>query len=66
MGGMQFQTEHHLFPQIPFYNLPKAMPIIKEELGKINRSIVYGPVLWFDSMFVISFNLLNFIQVILY
>lgn len=45
MGGMQFQTEHHLFPQIPFYNLPKAMPIIKEELAKINRSIVYGPVL---------------------
>lgn len=45
MGGMQFQTEHHLFPQIPFYNLPKAVPIIKEELAKINRSIVYGPVL---------------------
>ncbi|CAD8117645.1 unnamed protein product [Paramecium sonneborni] len=19
MGGMQFQTKHHLFPQIPFY-----------------------------------------------
>lgn len=45
MGGMQFQTEHHLFPQIPFYNLPKAVPIIKEELGKINKSIIYGPVL---------------------
>lgn len=24
MGGMQYQTEHHLFPQIPFYNLPTA------------------------------------------
>lgn len=24
MGGMQYQTEHHMFPQIPFYNLPKA------------------------------------------
>ena len=22
MGGMQYQTEHHLFPQIPFYRLP--------------------------------------------
>jgi fatty acid desaturase len=45
MGGMQFQTEHHLFPQIPFYRLPAAVPIIKEELAKINRSIIYGPVL---------------------
>jgi fatty acid desaturase len=24
MGGMQYQTEHHLFPQIPFYRLPEA------------------------------------------
>lgn len=28
MGGMQFQTEHHLFPQIPFYRLPAAKSII--------------------------------------
>jgi len=45
MGGMQFQTEHHLFPQIPFYRLPVAVPIIRDELSKINRSIIYGPVL---------------------
>jgi fatty acid desaturase len=29
MGGMQYQTEHHLFPQILFYNLPEAARIIK-------------------------------------
>jgi fatty acid desaturase len=45
MGGMQFQAEHHLFPQIPFYRLPDAVPIIKEELAKIGKSIAYGPVL---------------------
>lgn len=28
MGGMQYQTEHHLFPQIPFYRLPEATKII--------------------------------------
>jgi fatty acid desaturase len=46
MGGMQFQTEHHLFPQIPFYRLPDAVPIIREELAKLNQKIIYGPVVW--------------------
>ncbi len=46
MGGMQYQVEHHMFPQIPFYRLPDAVPIIKEELAKIGKSIAYGPVLW--------------------
>ncbi len=45
MGGMQFQTEHHLFPQIPFYRLPGAVPIIREELAKLNKKIIYGPVI---------------------
>lgn len=45
MGGMQYQTEHHLFPQIPFYNLPAAEPILKEELAKLNKTVIYGPVL---------------------
>jgi len=33
MGGMQYQTEHHLFPQIPFYRLPEAESIITEHLN---------------------------------
>lgn len=37
MGGMQFQSEHHLFPQILFYNLPAASRIIKAELAKVNK-----------------------------
>jgi fatty acid desaturase len=45
MGGMQFQAEHHLFPQIPFYRLPDAVPIIKEELAKLGKTICYGPVI---------------------
>ena len=49
MGGMQFQAEHHLFPQIPFYRLPDAVPIIKEELAKLNKSLIYGPVIWKDG-----------------
>jgi fatty acid desaturase len=45
MGGMQFQTEHHLFPQIPFYRLPDSVPIITEELAKLNKKLIYGPVI---------------------
>lgn len=45
MGGMQYQSEHHLFPQIPYYNLPKAKEIIITELGRLNKTLIYGPVL---------------------
>jgi fatty acid desaturase len=45
MGGMQYQTEHHLFPQIPFYNLPIAKKIIAEELDALEKKVVYGSVL---------------------
>jgi fatty acid desaturase len=39
MGGMQYQTEHHMFPQIPFYRLPKASTIIRQELAKLGLKI---------------------------
>ena len=45
MGGMQYQTEHHLFPQIPFYRLPESEGIITEHLEAKGRKICYGPVL---------------------
>ncbi|KAL4498509.1 hypothetical protein ABPG72_019627 [Tetrahymena utriculariae] len=44
MGGMQYQTEHHFFPQIPFYYLPKASEIINNELKKHNLVIKYSPI----------------------
>jgi fatty acid desaturase len=36
MGGLNFQIEHHLFPNMPSGNLKRARPIVKaycEELG---------------------------------
>lgn len=45
MGGMQYQTEHHLFPQIPFYRLPEAESIVAEHLKQEGRQVCYGPVL---------------------
>lgn len=44
MGGMQYQAEHHLFPQIPFYRLPNANVVIHNELAKLNKSLIYGPI----------------------
>jgi acyl-lipid Delta6-acetylenase / acyl-lipid (9-3)-desaturase len=45
MGGMQYQTEHHLFPQIPFYRLPSCKNLIKDELSRLNKTLIYGPIL---------------------
>ena len=45
MGGMQYQSEHHLFPQIVFYNLPEASRIIKEWLSTKEKKLIYGPVI---------------------
>jgi fatty acid desaturase len=45
MGGMQFQTEHHLFPQVPFYRLPSVKEVVKTELAKLGKTIIYGPVI---------------------
>jgi len=44
-GGMQFQTEHHFFPQIPHYRLPEASKIINEVLKKHGYKIIYGCVM---------------------
>ena len=45
MGGMQYQTEHHLFPQVPFYRLPTCKNLIKDELSRLNKTLIYGPVI---------------------
>ena len=29
-GGLQYQIEHHLFPQLPRHNLPKVKPLVME------------------------------------
>lgn len=38
-GGFQYHTEHHLFPQVPFYRLEQAKKIILEELPTEARQI---------------------------
>lgn len=31
LGGFNYHTEHHLFPQVPFYKLHKAHKIVLED-----------------------------------
>ena len=38
-GGFIYHTEHHLFPKVPFYYLPKVRRLLVEELGMLNRSV---------------------------
>ena len=39
---MQYHVEHHLFPQVPFYNLPKLHEVIKDQLHPANPSFISG------------------------
>ncbi len=35
-GGLQYQIEHHLFPQLPRHNLAKVQPMVKDLCAKHN------------------------------
>jgi fatty acid desaturase len=38
--NMQYHIEHHMFPMVPYYNLPKLHALIKDDLPPPNRSIL--------------------------
>ena len=38
-ANMQYHIEHHVCPQVPFYNLPKFHEKIKEQLPKPNYGL---------------------------
>ena len=40
--NMQYHIEHHIFPQVPFYNLPKLHEAIKDQLPPANANFVEG------------------------
>ena len=39
---MQYHIEHHIFPQVPFYNLPKLHEAIKDQLPDPNKGFIDG------------------------
>ena len=36
---MEYHVEHHMFPMVPSYNLPKLSNLIKHQLPKANTSL---------------------------
>jgi fatty acid desaturase len=36
---MEYHIEHHMFPMVPSYNLPKLHELIKDQLPKPNTSL---------------------------
>ena len=38
--NMQYHIEHHIFPQVPFYNLPKLHELVKDQMPKPNKSFI--------------------------
>jgi len=38
--NMQYHIEHHIFPQVPFYNLPKLHNLIKDQMPEPNSSFI--------------------------
>ena len=37
---MEYHVEHHMFPSVPSWNLPKLQNLIKDQLPKPNTSLI--------------------------
>ena len=37
---LEYHIEHHIFPMVPWYNLPKLHEIIKDQLPKPNKGLI--------------------------
>ena len=37
---LEYHIEHHMYPQVPWYNLPKLHNIIKDQLPKPNNGLI--------------------------
>jgi fatty acid desaturase len=40
--NMNYHIEHHIYPTVPFYNLPKLHKLIKSQLPPPNESFISG------------------------
>jgi fatty acid desaturase len=56
-GGLNFQIEHHLFPQVPSYHLMAVQKIVKKHFDR--HAIEYHGVSWWDAVRAIKAHLHN-------
>lgn len=47
-GGLNYQIEHHLYPQIPSFRLKSVQPIVQEEF--VRQSLGYNGVTFFQAI----------------
>ncbi|MDA8746874.1 fatty acid desaturase, partial [Litoreibacter sp.] len=40
--NMNYHVEHHMFPMVPYYNLPKLHALIKDDLPAASPSILHA------------------------
>jgi len=51
-GGLNFQIEHHLFPQVPSHRLAAVQPIVREEFAR--RGIPYNGTTWYEAVRMVA------------
>jgi fatty acid desaturase len=54
-GGLNFQIEHHLFPQVPSYRLRRVKLIVQRHFA--SRQIAYSEISWFQAVRAITLHL---------
>ena len=54
-GGLNFQIEHHLFPQVPSYHLMEVQKIVKKHFER--NEIEYYGISWWDAVRAIKVHL---------
>ncbi len=54
-GGLNFQIEHHLFPQVPSARLPALQPIVSRHFAR--HGIPYQGVTWWSAVKLIAVHL---------
>lgn len=54
-GGLNFQIEHHLFPQVPSYRLPAVQAIVREHFAR--HHVAYHGVPWREAVRLVATHL---------
>jgi predicted CoA-binding protein len=54
-GGLNYQIEHHLFPQVPSWRLPDLQPVVRAHLAR--HRVAYNGVTWREAVRLVAAHL---------